>query len=175
MRLLYQGFTLYALGELVIELEQPEVFRNFGEIVAFGGEEGIEVARAMIGHYEEKFDETVSVLPGRPFGRLHVEPWLLQTRLLSSVREDRHDERLRLSGDLHIGHKFVAGLRGFSTFTEEDGTVYDLEGHSQAIFDAFSVVKPDDIVWVLGDICISASGWVKALEILKACTLAGNG
>jgi calcineurin-like phosphoesterase family protein len=70
------------------------------------------------------------------------------------------------TSDLHIGHKFVAGLRGFSTFTEEDGTVYDLRGHTDAIIKAFSVVKPDDIVWILGDICISASTWASALNVL---------
>lgn len=68
------------------------------------------------------------------------------------------------TSDLHIGHKFVAGLRGF--YGEALGSV-DLDAHDDAIRQAFLVVKPDDIVWVLGDICVSASGWVKALEILK--------
>jgi predicted nucleotidyltransferase len=58
MRLCHQGFILYVSGRLVIKLDQPEVFRNFGEVVA-GGEDGIEVARDMINSYEEKFDSAV--------------------------------------------------------------------------------------------------------------------
>lgn len=68
------------------------------------------------------------------------------------------------TSDLHIGHKFVAGLRGFHG--EALGSV-DLDAHNDAIMQSWKVVQADDIVWVLGDICVSASGWVNALEILK--------
>lgn len=62
-----------------------------------------------------------------------------------------------LTSDFHIGHGFVSGLRGFKS----------VEEHDKAIQDAFNVVFPDDIVWILGDICVSASGWMRALELLK--------
>jgi calcineurin-like phosphoesterase family protein len=73
------------------------------------------------------------------------------------------------TSDLHIGHKFVAGLRGFWEGDGEPGptSVPDVDSHTQAIIKAFSVVEPDDIVWILGDICISASGWVSALSVLR--------
>lgn len=75
------------------------------------------------------------------------------------------------TSDFHIGHRFVAGLRGFwNTEPVETSTkIVDLEAHNQAVVDAFLVVKPDDIVWILGDVCISSSGWINALEILKEC------
>jgi len=75
------------------------------------------------------------------------------------------------TSDLHIGHKYVAGLRGFWEGDGEPGpdSVPDLDSHTRAVVDAWSVVRPDDIVWVLGDICISASGWPWALEVLKGC------
>lgn len=63
------------------------------------------------------------------------------------------------TSDLHIGHKFVSGLRGFE----------NTDDHDEAIMHAFDVLKDDDIVWVQGDICVSASGWIRALEILKGC------
>jgi calcineurin-like phosphoesterase family protein len=71
------------------------------------------------------------------------------------------------TSDLHIGHRLVAGIRGFSS-GDGDEKVYDLQGHSDAIIKAWSVVQPDDIVWVLGDICISARTWAQALELLAA-------
>lgn len=70
------------------------------------------------------------------------------------------------TSDLHFGHKFVSGLRGFWS-PPSTLQVPDAEAHDKAIIDNWTaMVKPDDMVWVLGDICVSASGWVKALEIL---------
>jgi calcineurin-like phosphoesterase family protein len=63
------------------------------------------------------------------------------------------------TSDPHFGHKFVAGLRGFT----------NVDDHDEKIASAFNVLGPDDIVWVQGDICVSASGWARALEILKSC------
>lgn len=71
------------------------------------------------------------------------------------------------TSDLHIGHRFVAGLRGFSRVVGAE-TTYDLQGHTDAIVAAWSVVKPGDVVWVLGDICVGAQTWALALGVLAA-------
>lgn len=76
MRLCHQGFILYASGRLVIELENPEVFKEFGETVASGD---IQAARDLISKYEEKFDSIESVLPVFPDEPL-VERWLRRVR-----------------------------------------------------------------------------------------------
>jgi calcineurin-like phosphoesterase family protein len=50
------------------------------------------------------------------------------------------------TSDLHLGHRLVAGLRGFS----------DTDAHDDAIEGAWRAhVRPDDHVWVLGDIAVS--------------------
>jgi predicted nucleotidyltransferase len=77
MRLCYQGFHLYATGELVIRLEHPETFREFGEAVAEGD---IGVAEELIASYETLFDMTPTVLPDEP-DRDAVERWLKDVRL----------------------------------------------------------------------------------------------
>lgn len=78
MRLCYQGYTLYASGLLVIELDRPEVFMEFGEAVA-SGPVGMALAKSMISGYEEKFDSTTSVLPDQP-DEPAVEKWLQRVR-----------------------------------------------------------------------------------------------
>ncbi len=64
------------------------------------------------------------------------------------------------TSDLHLGHPFVAELRGFSNVEEHDRQI--LDGVTAA-------VKPGDVLWVLGDI---SSGWGpqedRALELLDA-------
>lgn len=50
------------------------------------------------------------------------------------------------TSDLHLGHAKVAEIRGFNSPLEHD---VELEARWR------SVVRPDDIVWVLGDLCIS--------------------
>ena len=68
------------------------------------------------------------------------------------------------TSDLHIGHRFVAGLRGFKEEDERLGLVK----HTMAIRNAWcSVVKPDDIVWILGDVSISERTWKEALLVIK--------
>lgn len=47
-----------------------------------------------------------------------------------------------LTSDLHLGHKKVAGLRGFSSTAEHDETIIDNWN---------GVVGPNDTVYVLGD------------------------
>jgi len=76
MRLCHQGFILYASGRLVIKLDQPDAFKEFGEKVADGG---IQVAADLIGVYENKFDTISSVLPERP-NEEAVEKWLKRVR-----------------------------------------------------------------------------------------------
>lgn len=72
------------------------------------------------------------------------------------------------TSDLHFGHRLVAGIRGFwSHPVENEQPEVDLTAHDMAIRDAWRVVKPDDIVWVLGDICVSGKTWRIALEVLR--------
>ena len=78
MRLCYQGYNLYASGLLIIELDRPEVFMEFGEAVA-SGPVGMALAKLMIKGYEEKFDSTTSVLPDSP-DEPAVEKWLQRVR-----------------------------------------------------------------------------------------------
>lgn len=50
------------------------------------------------------------------------------------------------TSDQHIGHKLVSELRGFGSTEEHDAALarnWD------------RMVKPDDTVWVLGDVCVS--------------------
>lgn len=63
--------------------------------------------------------------------------------------------------DPHIGHKFVAQLRGF-TMPDQDGVdVADAELHDMTIADNWdSAVKPEDEVWILGDVSMSSGPYV---------------
>lgn len=60
--------------------------------------------------------------------------------------------RIFFTSDLHIGHRFVAGLRGFDNIEDHDA-------HLAARWDA--VVNPNndrpDQVWVLGDISVGGN------------------
>jgi len=47
-----------------------------------------------------------------------------------------------LISDLHLGHSFVAGLRGFD----------EVGDHDAAVMASLSVVTPEDVLWVLGDV-----------------------
>lgn len=76
MRLCHQGFILYCTGKLVIALDDPEMFRRFGEQVAEGD---IEAAKNMLEGYEVSFDRARTVLPDRPDEAL-VESWLQRVR-----------------------------------------------------------------------------------------------
>ena len=53
-----------------------------------------------------------------------------------------------ITSDLHFGHDkaFLYAPRGFSTITEHDATV---------ISNWNSVIAPEDIVYVLGDVCLN--------------------
>lgn len=58
------------------------------------------------------------------------------------------------TSDLHIGHRMVAGLRGFE----------DASAHDAAILDAWrDQVLKDDVVWVLGDVAMGAPAYALGL------------
>lgn len=68
---------------------------------------------------------------------------------------------VRFTSDLHLGHKKVAGLRGFTS----------VAAHDEALLSNWrEVVAPEDIVWVLGDLCMGNP--TAALAALK--TLPGR-
>jgi calcineurin-like phosphoesterase family protein len=61
------------------------------------------------------------------------------------------------TSDPHIGHKLVAGLRGF----------IDPEDHDNILAENWDrLVKPDDVVWVCGDISAGDAAQRKALAWL---------
>ena len=82
------------------------------------------------------------------------------------------------TSDLHIGHRKVSELRGFfdednvTDFLQTDGTSVavaqpDVEYHNQTLAESWDdVVRPDDTVWVLGD--ISMNGGQHALDWIEA-------
>lgn len=60
------------------------------------------------------------------------------------------------TSDLHFGHRFVAGLRGFDDPDEHDRVL---------IMNWMKRVGPRDQVWVLGDLAVSSP--IRALEIVS--------
>jgi calcineurin-like phosphoesterase family protein len=61
------------------------------------------------------------------------------------------------TSDLHLGHRLVANLRGFESAAD----------HDAAIVNAWDrMVRKDDDVWVLGDLCASAPH--HALDLLAS-------
>jgi calcineurin-like phosphoesterase family protein len=71
--------------------------------------------------------------------------------------------------DLHIGHRLVAGLRGFKkdSTLDHDQLEPDVEAHDAWIAQNWDrVVKPEDQVFVLGD--ISINGGQHALDWMAA-------
>ncbi|WP_341719828.1 nucleotidyltransferase domain-containing protein [Micromonospora sp. FIMYZ51] len=75
LRLLDQGFALYATGELPIRVDDPQRYHDFGEAVAANPE----AARPALAEAEARFDSVRSVLPDEP-DRAAVEAWLLRVR-----------------------------------------------------------------------------------------------
>ena len=63
--------------------------------------------------------------------------------------------RVWLWSDVHLGHRLVAGLRGYADPAE----------HDTAIADAWTAtVRKDDTVWLLGDLAVNRPD--KALELI---------
>lgn len=72
------------------------------------------------------------------------------------------------TSDLHIGHRLVAGIRGFRDPDEPNPLTVDTNAHDSAIATMWrSTVRPDDIVWVLGDLCVSMKTWPLALDLIS--------
>ena len=62
-----------------------------------------------------------------------------------------------LTSDTHFGHKLVSGLRGFE----------DPDHHDAALMENWrKVVKKEDTVWVLGDLCMASP--TEALGIISS-------
>jgi uncharacterized protein len=78
LRLMYQGYTLYATGTLPIRLDDPETYHKFGKAVA----EDPDVAQDMLSYYAAKFRGTDTVLREKPNTEL-VETIVLNTRINS--------------------------------------------------------------------------------------------
>jgi predicted nucleotidyltransferase len=76
MRLVEQGYRLYTTGELMIRLEDPERYREFGRMVA---ERGSKVAFPYMVQAEQRFNEAQTVLADRP-DEERVEKWLIGLR-----------------------------------------------------------------------------------------------
>ena len=75
-RLIFQGTRLYGQGELVVRLDDPQWFLDFGEEVAGGDHER---ARELLARAEDDFDRISSPLPDRPDEAV-VDDWLRSVR-----------------------------------------------------------------------------------------------
>jgi uncharacterized protein len=76
LRLLNQGASLYRTGHLSVRLDNPGIYRDFGERVA-GGD--LDAARTVLGITEESFASARSPLPEHP-DEERAEKFLLQVR-----------------------------------------------------------------------------------------------
>lgn len=69
---------------------------------------------------------------------------------------------IHFTSDLHFGHKLVAKLRGFGEHADST------KNHDDAIIKNWhSVVHPDDVVWVLGDLTASNGQIDRMLGIMS--------
>lgn len=75
LRLINQGFELYATGRLTIRLENPAEYIEFGERV----HDDHSLAQRVMDSAQQQFDSVTSVLPDAPDTDT-VERWLLHTR-----------------------------------------------------------------------------------------------
>lgn len=76
LRLLDQGFELYSTGQLLIRLQDPDRYHEFGQRVAEGDHE---IAKDELHKAELRFDRVRSVLLERP-DEDYVEHWLRSLR-----------------------------------------------------------------------------------------------
>jgi predicted nucleotidyltransferase len=75
MRLCHQGYELYATGRLVIRVDDPQAYHDFGERVAGDAM----AALPLLQEHEDLFDAATSPLPDQPDER-PVEDWLRRVR-----------------------------------------------------------------------------------------------
>ncbi len=75
LRLLDQGYALYATGHLPIRVDDPQSYIDFGEAVA----RDPEAARPALAAAEARFNAVQSALPEEP-DRAAVQAWLLRVR-----------------------------------------------------------------------------------------------
>lgn len=76
MRLVEQGYHLYTTGKLMIRLEDPESYHEFGRLVARGR---AKVAFPYMVRAQQRFDSARTVLPDHP-DEERVEKWLIDLR-----------------------------------------------------------------------------------------------
>jgi len=74
-RLVFQGYHLYTEGDLIIELENAQTFRDFGEMVANNPETVI----PFMTEAENRFKDAKTTLPSEP-NKFVVEDWLQRVR-----------------------------------------------------------------------------------------------
>lgn len=76
MRLCDQGFELWQTGEMSVQLNDPQKYLDFGDIVV---KYGSEFAEKRLDATEQKFQDTHSDLPEEPDIKV-VEDWLIRVR-----------------------------------------------------------------------------------------------
>ncbi|MEV4619607.1 nucleotidyltransferase domain-containing protein [Asanoa sp. NPDC049573] len=76
MRLCHQGLHAYRTGEILVPLDDPRAFLEFGERVAAGD---LDVARAMLAAHEDAFAAASPAVPEQPDVPA-VEDWLRAVR-----------------------------------------------------------------------------------------------
>ncbi|MDO5454882.1 MAG: metallophosphoesterase family protein [Corynebacterium sp.] len=64
--------------------------------------------------------------------------------------------RVWFTSDLHLGHRFVAGLRGFS----------DVDEHDALVLAGLAAVPAGDRLWVLGDLSGRHDDEARALDLI---------
>lgn len=79
MRLLDAGVQLYTTGEMLVKVEDPQRYHDFGALVANERDSGLEVARGLIERARAAISGARSPLPDEP-DRPLVEDWLLRVR-----------------------------------------------------------------------------------------------
>jgi hypothetical protein len=77
LRLLNHGFSLYTTGTYSVRLRNPEEFVDLGNRI--GGEGDVDLAKEILGRYENWFKHSLCALPETPNSE-PIENWLLKVR-----------------------------------------------------------------------------------------------
>lgn len=78
-RLMAQGFQLWSTGRLSLKVDNPQEYFDFGDEVQAGN---LDVCRALVAEYEDKFNSTPPLLPEKP------ETWLIDQWLVNARQEN---------------------------------------------------------------------------------------